>query len=149
MVLVIHGGRVMGFWWGHGVPSRRVVVWGGGEILIKTYPGTNLCPPLLPHPTPRSTLLSISLSPSLSPSCFLSLSPIPSPLFSFSCSLALPSLTHTFLPSSPPRYTRPSVAPAVLNPGSRMEKGFSAPRRESFGCCSQREGRHVLCVEIM
>lgn len=75
MVLVIHGGRVMGFWWGHGVPSRRVVVWGGGEILIKTYPGTNLCPPpLLPHPTPRSTLLSISLSPSLSPSCFLSLS---------------------------------------------------------------------------
>lgn len=64
----------MGFWWGHGVPSRRVVVWGGGEILIKTYPGTNLCPPLLPHPTPRSTLLSISLSPSLSPSCFLSLS---------------------------------------------------------------------------
>lgn len=149
MVLVIHGGRVMGFWWGHGVPSRRVVVWGGGEILIKTYPGTNLCPPLLPHPTPRSTLLSISLFPSLSPSCFLSLSPIPSPLFSFSCSLALPSLTHTFLPSSPPRYTRPSVAPAVLNPGSRMEKGFSAPRRESFGCCSQREGRHVLCVEIM
>lgn len=108
-----------------------------------------LPPPLLPHPTPRSTLLSISLSPSLSPSCFLSLSPIPSPLFSFSCSLALPSLTHTFLPSSPPRYTRPSVAPAVLNPGSRMEKGFSAPRRESFGCCSQREGRHVLCVEIM
>lgn len=27
MVLVIHGGRVMGFWWGHGVPLRRVVVW--------------------------------------------------------------------------------------------------------------------------
>lgn len=105
-----------------------------------------LPPPLLPHPTPRSTLLSISLFPSLSPSCFLSLSPIPSPLFSFSCSLALPSLTHTFLPSSPPRYTRPSVAPAVLNPGSRMEKGFSAPRRESFGCCSQREAEDTFFV---
>lgn len=149
MVLVIHGGRVMGFWWGHGVPSRRVVVWGGGEILIKTYPGTNLCPPppLTPSDPPQHPSLYFSLSLSI-PLAF-SLSPIPSPLFSFSCSLALPSLTHTFLPSSPPRYTRPSVAPAVLNPGSRMEKGFSAPRRESFGCCSQREGRHVLCVEIM
>lgn len=138
----------MGFWWGHGVPSRRVVVWGGGEILIKTYPGTNLCPPpLTPSDPPQHPSLYFSLSLSI-PLAF-SLSPIPSPLFSFSCSLALPSLTHTFLPSSPPRYTRPSVAPAVLNPGSRMEKGFSAPRRESFGCCSQREGRHVLCVEIM
>lgn len=101
--------------------------------------------PIRPPAAPFS--LFLSLHPSL-PLAF-SLSPIPSPLFSFSCSLALPSLTHTFLPSSPPRYTRPSVAPAVLNPGSRMEKGFSAPRRESFGCCSQREGRHVLCVEIM
>lgn len=146
MVLVIHGGRVMGFWWGHGVPSRRVVVWGGGEILIKTYPGTNLCPPpsypIRPPAAPFS--LFLSFHPSL-PLAF-SLSPIPSPLFSFSCSLALPSLTHTFLPSSPPRYTRPSVAPAVLNPGSRMEKGFSAPRRESFGCCSQREAEDTFFV---
>lgn len=104
-------------------------------------------PPLTPSDPPQHPSLYFSLSLSI-PLAF-SLSPIPSPLFSFSCSLALPSLTHTFLPSSPPRYTRPSVAPAVLNPGSRMEKGFSAPRRESFGCCSQREGRHVLCVEIM
>ena len=116
MVLVIHGGRVMGFWWGHGVPSRRVVVWGGGEILIKTYPGTNLCTPLTPSDPPAAPfslflLLSLSLSPCmcvcLSFSIILSLSP---PFLFLLLSWSLPSLTHTFLPSSPPRYTRPSVA---------------------------------------
>jgi len=62
MVLVIHGGRVMGFWWGAWCTATKgsgVVVWGGGEILIKTYPGTNRPPPPLPltssslHPTLR------------------------------------------------------------------------------------------------
>lgn len=64
MVLVIHGGRVMGFWWGAWCTATKgsgVVVWGGGEILIKTYPGTNPCrlspsPPrfIQPYGTPSS-----------------------------------------------------------------------------------------------
>jgi len=54
MVLVIHGGRVMGFWWGAWCTATKgsgIVVWGGGEILIKTYPGTNPCrlSPSPPH----------------------------------------------------------------------------------------------------
>lgn len=120
---------------------------GWGRDIDQNLPWHQPLPPPPSYPIrPPAAPFSLFLSLSFHPSRLLSLSPIPSPLFSFSCSLALPSLTHTFLPSSPPRYTRPSVAPAVLNPGSRMEKGFSAPRRESFGCCSQREAEDTFFV---
>ena len=143
MVLVIHGGRVMGFWWGHGVPSRRVVVWGGGEILIKTYPGTNLCPPLTPSNTPFSLFLLLSFSLSLSLSFSLARS--------LARSLGLPSLTHTFLPSSPSRYTRPSVASGSQ---CRIRNG------KRFSLANQTNHFYVLagdvsherccrCIEIM
>lgn len=143
MVLVIHGGRVMGFWWGHGVPSRRVVVWGGGEILIKTYPGTNLCPPLTPS-NPPGTLLSISrsLSPSLSPfSPFLFLS------LSWS-TLPYPHLPSFLTPSLHSTERSASGSQSRISNGGRV----LCARRESFGCCSQgnaSQGRYVLCVEIM
>lgn len=106
MVLVIHGGRVMGFWWGHGVPSRRVVVWGGGEILIKTYPGTNLCPPPLsyscsiqPPTAPFSLFLALCLSPSLR------LPPLP-PSLSLALLVYPPLPTPSFLPHSLARLDR-------------------------------------------
>lgn len=76
MVLVIHGGRVMGFWWGAWCTATKgsgVVVWGGGEILIKTYPGTNpyrlsLSPPrfIQPYGTPSSPYAIPCLLPRLS-----------------------------------------------------------------------------------
>jgi len=89
MVLVIHGGRVMGFWWGAWCTATKgsgVVVWGGGEILIKTYPGTNPCrlspspprfiqpygtpqpPPCPPVPRPLRHPVTLRTHPSTQPS---------------------------------------------------------------------------------
>lgn len=134
MVLVIHGGRVMGFWWGHGVPSRRVVVWGGGEILIKTYPGTNLCPPLTPSDPPQHPSLYFSLSPSLSlhpPLAFsLFLSPNPFSPFLFlllSCS----TLPYPHLPS----FLTPSL--------------HSTERSASGSQSRISNGKRVLCCAIV
>jgi len=53
--------------WCTATKGGGVVVWGGGEILIKTYPGTNPCrlspsPPrfIQPHGTPSSLYTSLA-----------------------------------------------------------------------------------------
>jgi len=55
--------------WCTATKGGGVVVWGGGEILIKTYPGTNPCrlspsPPrfIQPHGTPSSLYTSLASS---------------------------------------------------------------------------------------
>ena len=101
--------------------------------------------PLPPSYSIQHTLLSIS------PSLFLSLSLSLSLARSLARSLGLPSLTHTFLPSSPSRYTRPSVASGSQ---CRIRNG------KRFSLANQTNHFYVLagdvsherccrCIEIM
>lgn len=145
MVLVIHGGRVMGFWWGHGVPSRRVVVWGGGEILIKTYPGTNLCPPpsypIRPPAAPFSLFLSLSFHPSrllslsnpFSPFLFLLLSRSTLP-YPHLPSFLTPSL-HSTERSASGSQSRISNGKRVLCAAARIIRMLLAARGKTRSLC--------------
>lgn len=150
MVLVIHGGRVMGFWWGHGVPSRRVVVWGGGEILIKTYPGTNLCPPpLTPSDPPQHPSLYFSLSLSIPLAFSLSLSNPFSPFLFLLLSrstLPYPHLPSFLTPSLHSTERSASGSQSRISNGKRV---LCAAARIIRMLLAARGRRHVLCVEIM
>lgn len=149
MVLVIHGGRVMGFWWGHGVPSRRVVVWGGGEILIKTYPGTNLCPPPSYPIRPPAAPFSLFLSLSFHPSRLLSLSNPFSPFLFLLLSrstLPYPHLPSFLTPSLHSTERSASGSQSRISNGKRV---LCAAARIIRMLLAARGRRHVLCVEIM